>query len=99
MPRSRHRVGRPYRRARAQMFRLYGYVCHICGHGGANEADHLVPISVDSGQPIDPHAMRPSHGSSRPCRVCQGPEGKPRCCNQERGNKALGQALKTSEDW
>lgn len=85
MPRSRHRTGGPYRKARRLMFAIYGHACHLCGHGGAGEADHLVPISTDTTQPVDPHLMRPAHGSNYPCRVCKTSTGRPRCCNQERG--------------
>lgn len=93
-PRSRHRVGRPYRRAREQMFLIYGRTCWLCGHTDDNvtDADHLVPISVDSTQPIDPHAMRPAHGVLG-CLTC-GVK-----CNQVKGNKAGLPALVTSEDW
>lgn len=99
MPRSRHRAGRPYLRARAQMFAIYGHVCWICGHGGAGEADHLIAIAIDSDQPIDPHAMRPSHGSNYPCPVCKGRAGKPRCCNQERGTKPVTSMFRPALDW
>lgn len=99
MASNRHRGGRPYRRARGQMFAIYGDRCHLCGHHGAGEADHLIPISIDADQPIDPHAMRPSHGSNAPCPVCPPRNGKPRACNQERGNRAITRPLKTSQDW
>ena len=90
---SRHRAGRPYRRARAEMFAIYGTVCHICGHPGAGDADHLTPVSIDSAQPIDPHLMRPAHGALSPCPVCG------RRCNPERGARPLSQRLTTSQDW
>lgn len=80
MPRSKHRTGRPYLRARAQMFAVYGRTCHLCGHRGATDADHLVPISVDSTQPVDYRLMRPAHGV-RGCPVCRVK------CNQKRGNR------------
>lgn len=102
MRNTRHRGGRPYRTARRRMFEIYGTICHICGHDGAGEADHLVPISIDAEQPVDPHTMRPSHGVNAPCPVCVGNNGKPRACNQERGNKPLTTArprLVTSRDW
>jgi hypothetical protein len=103
MPRSRHRVGRPYRTARKRMFAMYGTICHLCGHDGAGEADHLDPISLTPGQRIDPQRMRPAHGSNAPCPVCVGADGKPRACNQERGTKPI-EALTTrrpptSESW
>lgn len=93
MPRSPHRAGHRYRVARAQMFKIYGRTCHLCGHGGAAEADHLVPISVDAGQPIDPHEMRPAHGSWRRCPTCD------RACNQERGTKPLSEVVTPVLTW
>ncbi|MFI2577710.1 hypothetical protein ACH5AJ_36555 [Streptomyces rochei] len=92
-PRSKHRVGRPYRRARQQMFALHGSTCHLCGHEGARTADHLVPVAVDSTQPVDPHGMRPAHGSGNPCPTCR------RHCNQERGTKPLGATFKPALRW
>ncbi len=76
------------------MFLIYGTDCWICGHHGAGEADHLIPISLDPHQPVDPHAMRPSHGANAPCPVCG------RKCNQEKGDKLLTSTpLRTSQDW
>lgn len=81
------------------MFAIYGYTCHICGHPGANEADHLTPISVDPHQPVDPYLMRPSHGGRRGCPYCPRTRGKPRRCNQERGNRPLAGAYTPPLDW
>lgn len=80
-----HRSGRPYRRARQQMFAAYGTICHLCGHPGATEADHLVPISIDESQPVDYRGMRPAHGIAG-CPHCPLVDGKRRKCNQARGN-------------
>lgn len=91
--RGRHRTGRPYQRARREMFAIYGTICHLCGHDGAGEADHLVPISIDSTQPVDPHGMRPAHGANAPCPTCG------RRCNASRGNRPITKPLKTSEAW
>jgi len=97
VPRSRHRTGRPYRRARAEMFAIYGDTCHLCGHPGARTADHLVPVALDADQPIDPHDMRPAHGSGgthpNPCPTCR------RHCNQERGTKAVDALFKPAIQW
>lgn len=92
----KHRGGRPFARAKARMHELYGYTCHLCGHDGAGEADHLTPISVWPDQPIDPELMRPAHGANYPCPSCG------RKCNTERGAKPLhklGPPLKTSRAW
>lgn len=90
---TRHRVGRPYRRARQQMFALYGTVCHLCGHDGAGEADHLEAVALDPGQPLDPHTMRPAHGTSSPCPTCG------RCCNQAKGTKTTLPIVRTTRAW
>jgi hypothetical protein len=75
------------------MFAIFGDVCHLCGHGGAREADHLTPLSLDPDQPIDPYAMRPAHGGNGRCPTCQ------RACNAERGNGEITKHLRTSQDW
>lgn len=92
-PRMRHRDSAPYRKARREMFATYGDICHICGHAGAVEADHLVPISRQPEQEIDAHAMRPAHGANGPCPTCG------RKCNTERGNRAIRRSVRTSQDW
>jgi hypothetical protein len=92
MARSPHRTGHRYRQARAEMFRVYGTVCHLCGHEGADSADHLEPVSLNPQQVIDPHAMRPAHGVDG-CPTCG------RACNQSRGNREGLPELKTSQDW
>lgn len=81
------------------MFAMYGTVCHICGHEGAGEADHLEALADNPHQPISPHAMRPSHGTSAPCPVCKTADGKPRQCNQERGARPMAGPLITSQAW
>jgi len=93
-PRSRHRAGRPWRRAKQQMHAVYGYTCWICGHDEAREADHLDPLANDPDQPIDWRTMRPAHGSNSPCPVCPGRAGKGRACNQERGTKHVNTVFK-----
>lgn len=93
---TKHRSGRPARRAKTRMHELYGYVCHICGHPGAGESDHLIPLKDWPDQPVDPELWRPAHGTHYPCPVCG------RRCNQERGAKPLGAvlpSLKTSRSW
>lgn len=74
------------------MFARYGTVCVHCGHEGAGEADHIVPVKLDPDQPVDPDGMRPSHGTSCPCPVCG------RRCNQERGAK-VAPLFRPALDW
>jgi hypothetical protein len=70
------------------MFAIFGDTCHICGHGGANEADHLVPLAVDPDQPVDPYGMRPAHGHPG-CPYCAPVNGRRRKCNQSRGKRPI----------
>lgn len=86
------RKGRPYRRARQQMFALFGTVCHICGHEGATDADHVEPIASNPDQRVTALALRPAHGV-RGCPTCG------RRCNQSRGAKPVEQLLRTSRAW
>ena len=79
--------GRPRARARAETFRRWGHICHLCGHEGANEVDHLGELRY-GGSSYDPANLRPAHGSNSPCPVCISPTtGRARCCNQERNAK------------
>lgn len=95
----RHRDSYEYRQARKKMFAIFGYTCHICGHDGAGEADHLEAVALNPGQPISPLRMRPSHGSNYPCPICKGRNGQPRACNQERGVQPMPEPLNTSQEW
>lgn len=93
MARSKHRTGRPFRRAKARMHEVFGYTCHICGHGGAGEADHLDPVSLHPDQPVDWRRMRPAHGANYPCPQCG------RKCNTERGTKPVDALFVPALDW
>jgi hypothetical protein len=90
-PRSLRR-GHRYRVARARMFEEFGRVCIHCGHGGATDADHLEPVSLNPEQGIDWTLMRPAHGVAG-CAVCG------RKCNQERGIGPITGPMVTSREW
>lgn len=51
-------------------------LCWLCGHHGADQADHVIPIA--DGGTSDITNLRPSHGT-RPCPTCG------IRCNQHRG--------------
>lgn len=90
------RHGRPWRRARAQLFAEAPDVCWICGHGGTTDADHDPPLVVLKALGLDPcdlQYLRRAHGSSG-CPICG------RKCNQEKGSTVGYQpAEPSSRDW
>jgi len=84
--------GHRYRMARAAVLDDSD-VCWWCGHSGADQADHVVPRSVDPTRDVaDPTNLAPIHGVNG-CPTCA------RKCNQERGNKAPTPPRPHSVDW
>ncbi len=83
MSASAGRSGRPWREAKRQLHATT-QICHLCGHGGAYEADHVPPRKVLLQLGLDPNDMRylrAAHGSSCPCPVCG------QRCNQVKGDR------------
>lgn len=95
------RVGRPYRIAVQLMWLNWaaagrGTMCHLCGHQGATEADHVESLDRDPSQPVHWRLLKPAHGvnpkDGRPG-PCSHPDclalnnGQPRACNQVEGAK------------
>lgn len=81
-PPTNWRRGPKYNLWRIQVHEMWGTVCHLCKHGDARTADHLVPLSKWNNQPYDARLSRPAHGV----------EGCPTCgikCNSSRGNREL----------
>ncbi len=77
---SNWRGGPRYDAWKRASYGMWGYTCHICGHGDADSIDHLVPLSAWGNQPYDPRISRPAHGVA----------GCPTCrvkCNSSRGNR------------
>lgn len=48
--------------------RSQGTVCHLCNHGGADSADHVIPRAEDPGKTYDASNLRPVH--HKPCPAC-----------------------------
>lgn len=69
--------GRHAQRLTALTLSTYGTVCWLCGHDGADSADHILPRSRGGSDAIE--NLRPAHYSA--CATC----GKR--CNQARGNR------------
>ena len=71
--------GRPWRRTRAAIL-SQSDICHLCGHPGSGDIDHLIPRSL-GGDPKDPGNLAPAHGALSRCPVCG------LCCNQVKKNR------------
>lgn len=70
-----------------QVRAIYGTACHVCGHQGAADTDHLVPRSLGGTDSLD--NLRPICGRGCPyCRL----EGKPSCHLSKSGREGA-QAL------
>lgn len=93
VPKGAHRTGHRARQVRAQTFEVHGTTCWICGHEGAGESDHAVPVSVDAGLALAVENRRPAHGTSSRCPTCG------RACNQERGAKPASSVFVPAVEW
>lgn len=63
--------GRRWQAMRLRVFAIYGRECHLCGHGGSNQIDHLVPVSVDPALAWSLENLKPVHGvPGNRCPVC-----------------------------
>jgi len=67
MPRTRSRIeptertrGERLQRLRQKVFATYGDACWLCGGGGADTIDHLIPLSDGGDDHMD--NLRPAHG-------------------------------------
>jgi len=83
--------GHRWRTARALVLAASD-TCHICGHGGSTDADHVLPLSRFPDQPLDVALLRPAHGAT-PCPVCG------QRCNASRGNRMTWKTPVRSRIW
>jgi hypothetical protein len=70
--------GRRWQKFRQVVFASYGRTCHLCGHDGANQVDHLLTVLEYPQYAWTLENCRPCHGTRNRCPVCG------RCCNQSR---------------
>ena len=70
--------GRRWRAYRALVLASKGDTCHLCGHGGARQLDHVISFLERPDLGWDYANLEPCHGTRNRCPVCH------RCCNQAR---------------
>jgi hypothetical protein len=101
--RSRHGAeGAVWRRiSKAVVSRDYG-ICWICGHAGANEADHVIPVTERPDLSLDASNLKAAHGWPFPCPVCTPAAlargGKPVYCNELKGGMSVERARRLIQD-
>lgn len=69
----RHPSGREWKRIVQNVVSYYGGICHLCGHPGALQADHIEQYAEGGNDSLA--NLRPAHGSANtqknPCPVCK----------------------------
>jgi len=102
-PKGDPRNGAAYRKAVALCV-SNSDICHLCGHGGAKTADHLISVKkwfamFGNYEGVNAQTnLAPAHGTmgmvENRCPVCH------RLCNQSRGARALHhEPQPRSRDW
>lgn len=69
------------------LLRKGGYICHLCGHGGADAIDHIIPL--DKGGTDTDDNKAPAHHKA----AC------PECgvkCNRVKSNKLIAPVIRRS---
>lgn len=85
------RKGARWQKCRRIVLERDTHICHICGHPGADQADHyplsLAQLKAAGLDPDDPAHSRAAHGT-RGCRYCpRKTDGRLRRCNPEAGDR------------
>lgn len=63
-------------------------VCHLCGHPGADTADHILPRSLHPEvAPFDTSNLKAAH--HKPCAQCTKLAGRPIRCNNIRQDRPV----------
>ncbi len=75
-----------YRAYKRALLAVYD-ICHLCGHGGADSLDHIIPRR--DGGTNHPTNLAPAH--FKPCPMCHVR------CNQRRGARVLPSAHRSRE--
>jgi 5-methylcytosine-specific restriction endonuclease McrA len=81
------------------VFRTYGDVCVVCGHGGARHVDHVISRTEWPEGAFELANCRPIHGApGNPCPVCSARAGKNVHCNNIKSGMSLARAKRKVEE-
>ena len=76
-------------------------ICVVCGHGGSDAVDHVLPVTEHPELEWDVSNLRPVH--HKPCPVCAAASAalgkKPRRCNYVKGMGSLARARRIMSEW
>ena len=85
--RKRTSNGRRWTRVVKSMLSEQGTVCIVCGHGGSDAADHVLPVRERPDLEWDTSNLAPIH--HRPCPTCTEAAGRKVSCNYIKGYGTL----------
>lgn len=81
------------------VFQTYGTNCHVCGHGGARQVDHLESVTEHPELALVLSNCRPAHGApGNACPVCSAAAGSAVNCNQIKSGMGMDRARKIIAD-
>lgn len=83
---------------RMRVFGAYGHVCWVCLHSGANQVDHVEPVTERPELSFALSNLRPAHGSKNPCLTCSAAAGRKVCCNQLKAGMSVQRARRLIEE-
>lgn len=75
------------------VFRTYGDICIVCGHGGGRHVDHVISRTEWPEGAFVLTNCRPIHGApGNPCPVCTAKAGRKVHCNNIKSGMSLDRA-------
>lgn len=84
--------GHRWEKFKRLVFATYGDVCVVCGHGGARDVDHVIPLTENPSLVFSLQNCRPIHGTKSRCPVCF------EACNSVKAGMSLERARRITSE-